>query len=168
MIQLSKSSGYAIHALSYLGMEGVDSCLIRDVARHVGIGSATLAKLVTHLNSNGLVVAKRGYRGGIALTRPPASITLLEIVEAIENKEWMGTCPFGLQDCPAHGRCPAHQPWQKMRSALHSLLAGTTLADVMKKSPPPETRVASVSSAAAQNSTFFICPETTGSASPRR
>jgi Rrf2 family protein len=168
MIQFSKSSGYAIHALSYLGMEGEDSCLIRDVARHTGIGSATLAKLVTHLTSHGLVVARRGCRGGIALARPPASITLLQVVEAIENKEWMGACPFGLHGCPAHGQCPAHQPWQKLRSAVHSLLASTTLADVIKKTAPSESRVTSAASESAQNSTFYICPETIGPASAHR
>jgi DNA-binding IscR family transcriptional regulator len=93
---------------------------------------------------------------------------LLQVVEAIENKEWMGACPFGLQDCPAHGQCPAHQPWQKLRRALHSLLANTTLAEVMKKTAPSETRVTSAASASAQNTTFYICPDTIGLASAHR
>ena len=167
-MQFSKSSGYAIHALTFLGMEGDDSCLIRDVARHVGIGSASLAKLTTYLTSHGLVVAKRGYRGGITLARPPETITLLQVVEAIENKEWMGACPFGLQDCPSQGQCPAHLPWNKLRSTLHDLLANTTLADFMKATPPPETRGANVSSASAQNSTFHFCPESIELASQHR
>lgn len=167
-MRFSKSSGYAIHALSCLGMEEADSCMIRDVARHVGIGSASLAKMVAHLTSHGLVVTKRGYRGGITLARPPESITLLQVVEAIENKEWMGACPFGLQDCPAHGQCPAHLPWNKLRCALHSLLANTTLADVMKATPPPKTRDASVSPPPKPNAAFYIRPEAIGLASPER
>lgn len=168
MMRFSKSSGYAIHALSCLGMEEADSCMIRDVARHVGIGSASLAKMVAHLTSHGLVVTKRGYRGGITLARPPESITLLQVVEAIENKEWMGACPFGLQDCPAHGQCPAHLPWNKLRCALHSLLANTTLADVIKATLQPRTRGVRVSPPSEQNSTFCICPEAVGQASSHR
>jgi Rrf2 family iron-sulfur cluster assembly transcriptional regulator len=160
MMQLSKTSGYAIHALSRLAMSGDDSCMIREVAQHIGIGSASLAKLLTQLTSHGLVHTKRGYRGGITIARAPESITLLEVVEAVEEKQWIGNCPFGLQNCPTGCQCPAHGPWQALREQMHDLLARTTVADIMRATPTYKKQISKSSTTpSARSSTFFVFPD---------
>jgi Rrf2 family transcriptional regulator, iron-sulfur cluster assembly transcription factor len=164
MMQLSKTSGYAIHALSRLAMAGDDSCMIREVAQHIGIGSASLAKLLTQLTSHGLVHTKRGYHGGITIARSPESITLLEVVEAMEEKQWIGDCPFGLQNCPTNCQCPAHEPWKIMREQLHNLLARTTVADIMRSTLQNKKQPSkSAATAAGRTSTFFVFPDETTS-----
>ena len=50
-------------------MSGDDYCMIREIAEHLRIGNASVAKLLAQLTSHGLVHTKRGYRGGISLAR---------------------------------------------------------------------------------------------------
>jgi Rrf2 family protein len=147
-------------------MAGDDYCMIREIAEHVCIGSASVAKLLAQLTSHGLVTTKRGYRGGVSLARPPETITLLEIVEAVEERRWISGCPFGLHNCPAGFRCPAHEPWKAMCEQLHGLLVKTTVADIMRATPPHNQQPPPNSTTvAALNSTFFVFP---GEAPPVR
>jgi Rrf2 family protein len=135
MMNVSKTAGYAIHAMSCIGNSRTPMRFVRDIAAKTGLQKPYLAKIINHLAHDGLVVAKRGYRGGIALARPPGDISLLEIVTAVDGEAWTMSCLFGLEKCPAKGQCPAHARWNEIRETLADILRKTTLADVMKTIP---------------------------------
>ena len=128
---LSKTSGYALHAL--ISMESAEgrSCFVHDIAQATGIKKPYLAKIINQLVHRGFVVAKRGYRGGVSLARPASEITLLEIVQAIEGEGWSRPCLFGLEDCRAQASCPAHALWQETREKIDHALRVTTLAQII-------------------------------------
>jgi Rrf2 family transcriptional regulator, iron-sulfur cluster assembly transcription factor len=135
MMNISKTAGYAIHAMSCIGNSRIPMPFVRDIAAKTGLQKPYLAKIINQLARDGLVVAKRGYRGGIALARPPGDIFLLEIVKAVDGEAWAVACLFGLEKCPAQGRCPAHERWNEIREEVAAILRQTTLADVMKTIP---------------------------------
>jgi Rrf2 family protein len=131
MMCLSQTAGYAIHALGYLADHSHGLCLIRDIAKKTQIPKPYLAKIINQLAREGLVSAKRGYRGGIFLARPPAEISLLQVVEAIEGKGWIGECMLGLDDCHAQHVCPTHDIWRRIREEVADALRRSTLSDVI-------------------------------------
>lgn len=135
MLHFSKTAGYAIHALSCIGAAQPKASLIRDVAECTGLRKPYLAKIINQLVHHGLVLAKRGYRGGLLLSRPPEEITLLQIVEGIEGDAHVGPCIFGLGECPAHGQCPAHALWGAMGTKIESALKAISLSEVMACTP---------------------------------
>jgi Rrf2 family transcriptional regulator, iron-sulfur cluster assembly transcription factor len=135
MMNISKSAGYAVHALTCIGNSRAPMRFVRDIAAQTGLQKPYLAKLINQLAHDGLVVAKRGYRGGIALARPSGNISLLEIVKAVDGEAWAVACLFGLEKCPAQGRCPAHKRWNEIREEVAAILRQTTLADVMPTIP---------------------------------
>lgn len=128
MLSLSQTTGYAIQALSCLSQER--ACLIRDVAQATGIGRPYLAKIFNLLADTDLVVAKRGYRGGMLLARPASGITLLEIVDAVEGDAWTRRCLLGMRDCDPHNVCPCHDMWAEMKNRIRASLQKITLAQV--------------------------------------
>jgi Rrf2 family protein len=134
MFHLSKTAGYAIHALSYIGRAAPRSCVIRSIAQSTGLQKPYLSKIINQLAHHGLVKAKRGYRGGILLVRLPEHISLLEIVRAVDGEHSPSFCLFGLEHCPIFGTCPAHVQWNAMREQVEVLLGRITLDDVMKSS----------------------------------
>jgi Rrf2 family protein len=131
MMTLSQTTGYAIHALSWL--ENNEVRLIRDVARLTGIPQPYLAKIINKLGRCNIVASRRGHGGGIGLLRAPEEITLMEIVEAIEGKEWIAHCLLGLDDCAARGICPVPivATWRHIREEIEKTLRETTLAEVI-------------------------------------
>jgi Rrf2 family iron-sulfur cluster assembly transcriptional regulator len=128
MLSLSQTTGYAIKAMSYLRHDR--ACLIREVAEVTGIGKPYLAKIFNLLVNKGLVLGKRGHRGGILLARPAADIVLLEIVYAIEGDSWSRRCLLGMRECDPNNLCPTHDLWMQMKEQIRDSLARITLAEV--------------------------------------
>ena len=131
MMNFSHSTGYAIQALACLGAgeDGGRLCVIKDVAECSGVPAPYLARVMSRLARHGIVIAKRGYRGGIALARPAREITTLEIVEAMEGKEWAGECMFNIQRCGTDCPCPTQRFWNDIRQRMEDKLRSLTLAD---------------------------------------
>lgn len=131
MICLSHTTGYALRALACL--ENIDRrpSFIRDVAESTGVPRPYLARIINRLSHKGIVSAKRGYHGGVTLTRPAREVTLLEVVEAIEGEEWIGPCLLGMGACQTGSICPTQDFWNEMRDQIKARLAQTTLADLI-------------------------------------
>ena len=130
MLCLSQTTGYAIKAMAHLEPPGGRSARLRDVAQRANVPRAYLAKRMPELVSAGLVRSMRGKRGGILLARPPKEITLLQISEAVEARQWLGRCLLGLATCSDERACPVHKFWKDARQQIESTLRWTTLADV--------------------------------------
>jgi Rrf2 family protein len=99
-----------------------------------------LAKIINSLARQGLVLAKRSSGGGISLMRSPEEISLLQIVDAVEGKGWLGDCLLGLDECSSPATCPTHDFWQRIRGEITEELRKTTLAEVIafKESHKPK------------------------------
>jgi Rrf2 family protein len=132
MLHLSKTAGYAVHALSFIGTAAPESCFVGDVATALDLPKPYLAQIVNQLMHEGLVTTKRGYRGGVVLARRPEEISLLEVVRAMEGNQPMSQCVFGLEKCPVDEKCPGHAPWNRVRKQIEVLLSRTMLSTVMK------------------------------------
>lgn len=129
MLGLSQTCGYAILALSCLHECGGRWVLARDIARCTGVPLPYLSKLLHSLVRCGLVVAKRGYRGGFALARPPANISMMDIAEAVDGEQAVPRCLLGLAECSPERACPTHQFWQRERERIMAELRRLTLAE---------------------------------------
>jgi len=128
MLSLSQTTGYAVLALACLCQGGM--VLAKDIAACTGIPLPYLLKLLNLLGRSGLIVAKRGYRGGFALARPPSKINLLQIAEAVEGRPWLPRCLLGLEECSDLRRCPTHDFWSIARRRIERELRRTNLQAV--------------------------------------
>ncbi len=131
MLCLSQTTGYAIKALGCLNESPGQCGLIAEIAGRTGLPKPYLAKIVNSLARKGLVAAKRGHNGGISLARRPEEISLLQIVEAVEGKEWLGPCLLALDDCTSDNTCPTHDFWLDIGGRIRRKLAETTLAEII-------------------------------------
>ena len=131
MLCLSQTTGYAIKAMAHLEPPGGRSARLRDVAQRANVPRAYLAKRMPELVAAGLVTSIRGRQGGVRLAQPASEITLLQISEAVEARQWLGRCLLGLTTCSDERACPAHTFWKDARQQIESVLRHTTLADVM-------------------------------------
>ena len=131
MLCLSQTTGYAIRALGCLHRQSCPAQLIRDIAKCAGIPKPYLARILNKLTHRGLVLAKRGYAGGISLARPAEQISLLQIVEAVEGPEWISPCLLHMEGCGHPDACPTREVWQQVSEQLRTALNKATLADVM-------------------------------------
>jgi Rrf2 family protein len=95
-----------------------------------------LAKVLQQLSGAGLISGRRGVGGGYRLSRAPAKITLLDIVNAIGEVRKIDSCPC---DAGQNGRaplCPLHARTAAVVSAAIDIYSGTTLNDLLTDNKP--------------------------------
>ena len=130
MLSLSQTSGYAILALSCLDDSPGHWMLAKDIAARTGVPRQYLSTILHALGKAGLVLTKRGYKGGFVLTRPASDISVLDVVLAVDGDAWLGKCLLGLEVCADDRACPTHAFWKVERAKIQARLARITLKDV--------------------------------------
>jgi len=129
-MRLTARSEYGLLALIDLGCRyGSGPVSAREVSERQGIPLKFLEQLLAALRKAGLVTALRGARGGFTLTRDPAAISVLEVVEALEGPLAPTACDGG-QLCGRSGVCAAAGVWARATDALHDVFESTMLADL--------------------------------------
>jgi len=128
----SKSTKYAISALSYISKEQCDRYVkIREIASKCNIPSQYLAKLVESLRYGGLVESLRGPTGGLVLTRSPSEITIGDILDSIEEPAvQQRTCLMGMGHCNPDNICGLHEQWGSIRTEIYGKIENKSLEEV--------------------------------------
>ena len=101
--------------------------LLRDVARREQISEKYLGQIVIPLKNAGLLTSQRGSRGGYALARPPAEVTVKDVVEAIEGKIAAVLCVEDPEACARATSCVAARVWRKLSEDIERSLSSFTL-----------------------------------------
>jgi Rrf2 family transcriptional regulator, iron-sulfur cluster assembly transcription factor len=130
MLSLSHTTGYAIMALGFLNECGGRLVLAKDITNSTNIPLPYLSKILNALTRTGLIVGKRGYQGGFALSRSADKISLCDVADAVEGPDWLPACPLGIVGCSKHPLCPIHEFWVSQRAKILKELRSLTLADM--------------------------------------
>ena len=118
VISITTKSPYALRALTELGRSGGEGPVpIGELARRRDIPVQFLEQLFAVLRRAGILRSQRGVKGGYAFARPPAEITVLEVVELLDG-------PVGRD---------ADGVFADAAAAARDVLARTTVADVVER-----------------------------------
>ena len=109
---------------------GGQPVLVEEVAEYTGIPRSYLSKLIHKLAKVGLVMAKRGNKGGVVLSLAAKEITLDLIAEAVDGSEWRNQCLLGFKDCTDERACPSHTFWKAERDHIYRCLKDITLEEI--------------------------------------
>lgn len=101
-MKFSTRSTYGLRAMVAFTMHyGRGSILLRDVAEQQQLPITYLEQLMVPLRKAGLVMAKRGSNGGYTLASDPATITIGDVLLALEGPLNLVEGPMHLVDCEA-------------------------------------------------------------------
>ena len=91
-MRLTVFTDYALRALMRLAGDPERSFSTNDMAAEFEISRHHLIKVVRNLADEGFVTTRRGGGGGFQLARSPESITLGEVVRALEKRHALVEC----------------------------------------------------------------------------
>jgi len=134
---ISKTEVHALTALAALarlpdgGYAGA-----AEIAKATGAPRNYLGKLLKILGDEGLVQSQKGKGGGFRLTRNPASISLLDVMEPVGRVSRMSGCFLGRPRCSNSEPCAVHDKWIKARAAYFEFLSNMTVADLAREVLP--------------------------------
>src|SRR5688572_2101204 len=86
MLRLSKKADYALMAVRHLALNtGSSSTSAREIAEQYDIPIELMAKVLQRLVRAGVLLSTQGTRGGYTLRRPPAQISVADVIQAIDG-----------------------------------------------------------------------------------
>ena len=134
MTLLSRKADYALLILSYLH-QNAGGGNARTVADKFGLSPSFVANILKELAQHGFVAGHRGVKGGYALARPADTITLAELLEAIESGFRLTMCNPSLpeqhhEQCSLAGACTLKGPLTVVHHRLLEVLRAVTLAEL--------------------------------------
>ncbi len=132
-LQFSQITDMAIHGLWALARLPAPQrfLLLSDIARPQNVSESYLSKVFQKLTHARLVKAVRGKHGGYALARPPNTITVGDVVRAMEAEQPMYRCLAQERCCEATGSCLLLRAFAEAERQMYAVLDGGTLADLI-------------------------------------
>ena len=129
---LSKSGIHLVRAVTHLARLREDEFVgAGELAKEIGAPGNYLGKLLQTLARLGVVESRKGVGGGFRLARDPASLSLLEVVDPVEQiSRWTG-CIIGNRACSDERPCAVHDQWGDLRRRYMKLLSETTIRDIL-------------------------------------
>jgi Rrf2 family protein len=120
-----------------LAKQGPDAIApLSAIAGRQRISMAYLEQLFLRLRRAGLVESARGRAGGYRLGRPAATITIAEIMTAVEEHTRMTRCMGeGGVGCVGETKCLTHGLWHALGDEIRWFLGSVTLQEVVDGGP---------------------------------
>ena len=129
-LTLSRRGDYVVRAALALALawDGANpNRKLRQLVAEMDLPPTYAAQIMGRLVQASLATARAGRSGGYRLSRDPASITLLAVVEAAEGPLRPARCSLSGGPCHWKDVCALHPSWGRATTALRAALAATTL-----------------------------------------
>jgi len=130
-MQITRQADYALRTVVYLaGKPPEYRAATYVIAKEKQIPTSFLAKIISQLSIAGLISTSRGAHGGVCLARPANSISVLEVIEAIDGPIRINECTSNTSICPFTEECSMYDLWCAIRDELVNKLRETKLSQV--------------------------------------
>jgi Rrf2 family protein len=136
-MRLSTKGEYASRAMLELSLRYQGAPLHgREISKAQEIPQKYLGQILLLLKRAGYVKSRKGQRGGYVLARPPAEITVAEVIRVIDGPLAPIDCVSVIahEPCPMERTCGLRWLWKDVRDAVAEILEKTTFADLVEKS----------------------------------
>ncbi len=133
-MHISRAGEYGVLGLIRLVQQPAGQPVMIDaVSREESIPKSFLAKIFQDLAKAGILRSQRGAGGGFTLARPPESISVLEIIEAIDGKIALQRCLGDVPDCERIEVCALCSLFEQAQDRLKEVFQQTTLAALARR-----------------------------------
>lgn len=138
---ISRTAEYALRAMVQFAANEDASQTVEQIARATQVPTGYLSKVLQSLSRAGLVTSQRGLGGGYRLTKSPGTMSILEVLQAVDPVERIHTCPLGLD---AHGTnlCPLHKRLDDAMALIEEQFRSTTIAELLEEPKDNQKQVA--------------------------
>jgi Rrf2 family protein len=116
--------------LSLAAHDGNGWLSVARISAAMDIPERFLPRVMTDLVRSGLVEGHLGRTGGYRLARPATSISLLEVIQAVEPDDGQRTCVLRGGPCDGDGTCTVHSVFTDARTAMLERLSTARLEDL--------------------------------------
>ena len=133
MLRISKLTDYGTLIMSQMASHPERIHSANELAVMLGLGMPTTSKVLKGLARHGLVRGVRGLRGGYSLSRAPQSISIADIVDALEEQPFgLTECSAGIGLCDIEDHCRIRATWRTINSIVRRTLQDVSVASMVQ------------------------------------
>ena len=129
----SKSCEYAIRASIFIATHCCKEGKVglKEIANEIDSPTAFTAKILKVLVKNNIIKSSKGVGGGFMILKDDLkSISLSDIVMAIDGDSVFLRCGLGLSNCSEDHPCPVHEKFKFVKKDLIFMLENTNLEEL--------------------------------------
>ena len=144
-MKLSTKGRYGLRALIDLAQYSEEEAVsISSISARQNISESYLEQLVARLRKAGLVMSIRGAQGGYRLARPADSISVGDILRALEGDLKAVECSALTENgCQGADLCVTKYVWQKINESIEHTVDGIMLDQLVAESRKAQDRCGS-------------------------
>lgn len=133
-MKLSTKSRYGTRAIIDIAQNSENGkTMLKDIAARQSLSPKYLDHILSALRRAGIIKNIRGKGGGYILTRTPGSITVKDIVEAVDGVFEPVECLSNTELCDKVPSCVTRDVWLKVKEAVDCVLEEATLQSLLEK-----------------------------------
>ena len=133
-MDISRKTDYALRMLAELVREPSGVVSVRSASEQNNVPYSFARSIQRDLVQAGVIESIRGSRGGMRLVADPSTVTLLDVVEAVQGPLAISGCAAAGPDggaCPRATVCGYNPIWRGAQELLDSYLSSVTLAEAV-------------------------------------
>ena len=135
-MRITSSIEYATRLMIALGREhGKAPVSAERLAESNNVPTDYVSQILVKLRRAGIVKSRRGSSGGYALSRPPAEVTLGQVVRAVDRgvlEDVCGKYDAGAKNCRHQEACAISPVWRRLGAVITEYLESVTVAALLK------------------------------------
>lgn len=129
-----RNTDYALRAMINLA-RNYEANLVssRTIALQEKVPYQLACKLMQKLHRAKLIKSIMGPKGGFSLSRKPDKITLLEVIEAVQESLSLNRCMLAKFNCPKQKVCTIKPRLAELQAYIGTYLNNVTLAELAQE-----------------------------------
>jgi len=139
-MRLTTKGRFAVTAMVDLSMRQTRGPVtLAAISERQHISLSYLEQLFGKLRRAKLVTSVRGPGGGYCIARPLNTVTVADIVRAVDEPLDATQCG-GRENCLDDHRCMTHDLWAALNAKMYDYLTSVTLADLVERQRAKEAK----------------------------
>lgn len=135
-MQVSYKTDYSFKIILFLSDAYPDgTAQIKQIAESQDIPKKFLEQILLLLKKGGFVASKQGPRGGYFLARPPAEITVGDVVRFVEGPIHPISCiaPGAEESCSFASVCVLRDVWLEVEEAISGVIDNISFGELLER-----------------------------------
>ena len=135
MLKIQKNIEYALLALRYIHQnEERTNISSREISETLTIPYELLSKILQKMVKSGLIISVQGKNGGYRLDKNPSEISIITVMESLEQKVQLTDCLLenaGTEHCKRVNDCCLRNPLISVQNKINDLFGKITLSEII-------------------------------------